>query len=1204
MIFSFLDTGFAADVFQRLAESLLHFLWQGSVLAAVVLLADRCLSGSARWRYAVHVAALLMMLACVPVTYAVLEGRDSGEKAVAVGASKSPAAAIPDTVAAQYREPTADQPPFTADQPTRVASVSPLPSPAVATGWEQLQQAAHFAAPYATVAYLLGVALMLGRLARALIGGHRLCAEARPVREPSLLAMVARQARKIGLRTIPVVAWCGRTSVPLVAGLVKPMILLPVALASSLTPDQLEALLAHELAHLRRFDLLVNLLQRVAESFLFFHPAVWYVSRRISSERENCCDDFVLRAGWGRVEYADALVRMAEIGGKLPGIGVANAGAILAATGDNPSQFKRRILRLLGEQESLRLGVSRGMAVAILGGILAVILAIPVLFSAPGLVAQNEKEDSSKETPAKNDPEPTTDREPEVPPGHYRISFQNVPWKEVLVWYGRVMGDRIETQFVPEGNFSYESPRPLDHREISLLINRELLSRDYCLAAKEGGFSVQPAEVIARQYAEQLRKDFMHGYELRKGPDKFESYFELLECRNVGRTRPPAPVGPAIAYVLKARRDFSAQEAASFFAACFTDSGFPSVTTGESVLADGFAVLHGGKWLGKTSPALKKGEQIEVWQNYAQEWNSRPPRDYHLVVRGFIVASGKPVAGARVQKLLLEGAPDGPEGEKLRGFLNWAYGGEPIVDKEGKFQVSINTYTQFVRQAYFHISAPGFAPQRVGPIAIDSAKPAAELRIELKPGFSGRLRLVLPDGKPLDKGEVDFTVQDDLWAWSVPMAKLPVGGDSITVPNCPAGPLLLKVRVPGFSEQEIRDVVLSEDKVVEVKVAPKPTEVKPLKPKPNDAKPKEAFYFRGKEALVRIECVKPKWSESQHGIEFGIARLGDQREFRSGERVPLELFIRNTGDKAVKVEFATEFLWNVPEVKNERGEAMEVERILALGSVALYRETLKPWEAFGFRHLGLGLGPNPAPGKENWTPYWAEPKPGKYKLRHTHMIDVEPVDESKPGNTGMFTTGTIEFEVAQVPAAEAPGGENPPAAKAPLAARKDTSGISELELAAGSPLAKALIEAPKFDFFGTKLEELPAQLKEHHDLKLDVSRVPDGRWHPRRTLDGSLEKKLPLRDALGITLTLFNCRCREEGGKLIIEPVGVPPKEKAEPAKEKPVGAGVRVTPGAGLRINVPALGPEPLALDFAFPVNSGCTDAMQSFCFFFGVVR
>jgi len=462
-----------------------------------------------------------------------------------------------------------------------------------------------------------------------------------------------------------------------------------------------------------------------------------------------------------------------------------------------------------------------------------------------------------------------------------------------------------------------------------------------------------------------------------------------------------------------------------------------------------------------------------------------------LVIEGNIVGEGgKPVAAVRVQQLLLEEAPEGAEGEKLKEFLNWVYGGELIVDKDGKFQVALHHGSQYVRKAYLHVSAPGYAPQRIGPISIGQEKPAVPLKIELKPGFSGRLRLVLPDGKALDKGEVEVTVQDDLWTWYAPMAKLPVGGEPITVPNCPAGPLLLKVRVPGFAEQEIRDVELVDDKVIEVKADPKPT----------DAKPKEVFYFRGKEALERIERVKPAWSESQIGIELGIARIGDKKEFRSGKRVPLELFIRSTGGKAVKVELATDFLWNVPEVKSERGEAVEVERVFATGSVALYRETLQPGEAIGFRHLGLGLGPNPAPGKENWTPHWAEPKPGKYTLRHTHMIDVEPVDESKPRQRANFTTGTIEFQIAAAEEVKAP----------------------KIGVAPGPGLrtnVPALGPAP---------------------LALDFA-FPVNR-----------------------------------GG----------------------------VTPGPCLRFNVPALGPTPVAFDFAFPVSSKITDQKQTFCFFFGVMR
>ena len=105
------------------------------------------------------------------------------------------------------------------------------------------------------------------------------------------------QAKRIGLHAVPVIAWCERVSVPVVVGIIKPMILVPSGLLTGLNESQLKAILAHEFAHIRRLDPLVNVMQRVIESALFFHPAVWYASHVVSREREICCDDMVLRAG-------------------------------------------------------------------------------------------------------------------------------------------------------------------------------------------------------------------------------------------------------------------------------------------------------------------------------------------------------------------------------------------------------------------------------------------------------------------------------------------------------------------------------------------------------------------------------------------------------------------------------------------------------------------------------------------------------------------------------------------------------------------------------------------------------------------------------------------------------------------------------------------------------------------------------------------
>lgn len=99
---------------------------------------------------------------------------------------------------------------------------------------------------------------------------------------------------------------------PVVIGVMQSVILLPVTLIGSLPLAQLEAILAHELAHVKRYDYLVNLMQTLVETFCFYHPAVWWISQRIRIERENCCDDLVVSVLQNRVDYGKALLAIEE----------------------------------------------------------------------------------------------------------------------------------------------------------------------------------------------------------------------------------------------------------------------------------------------------------------------------------------------------------------------------------------------------------------------------------------------------------------------------------------------------------------------------------------------------------------------------------------------------------------------------------------------------------------------------------------------------------------------------------------------------------------------------------------------------------------------------------------------------------------------------------------------------------------------------
>jgi beta-lactamase regulating signal transducer with metallopeptidase domain len=162
---------------------------------------------------------------------------------------------------------------------------------------------------------------------------------------PLVCPWIDRLKERMGIRRAVALLESARVEVPMVGGWLRPAILVPVAALSGLTAPQLEAILAHELAHIRRHDYLVNLLQCVVEILMFHHPATWWITRVIRREREHCCDDMAVAASRDRLTYAQALAAM-------EGLRTSAFSLSPAANGGNLLARVRRILK--SEEESMK----------------------------------------------------------------------------------------------------------------------------------------------------------------------------------------------------------------------------------------------------------------------------------------------------------------------------------------------------------------------------------------------------------------------------------------------------------------------------------------------------------------------------------------------------------------------------------------------------------------------------------------------------------------------------------------------------------------------------------------------------------------------------------------------------------------------------------------------------------------------------------
>ena len=317
----------------RLGSTLLHFLWQGAAITALyAVLRAPARRATPNFRYLLACAALAAMMAAPLLTWMDLAPSS---------APMTPAAAARWAVATPY-SPT---------DPIHIVSPVPVPVPYL---------------PWVVAVWLAGAAALSLRLIGGCVIALRL--RTRRVLPAPVEWQFALDRLRARLRvSAPVRLLVSAVAeVPTVVGWLRPVVLVPAGALAGLPPAQLEALLLHELAHIRRHDYLVNLLQSVAETLLFYHPCVWWISAHLRTEREHACDDLAVAVTGDVLTYARALSDLATARTYRSTPALAATGGSLAA----------RIARLLGRPRA----ASRPAPAAI-ATVLALALAAAALFA-------------------------------------------------------------------------------------------------------------------------------------------------------------------------------------------------------------------------------------------------------------------------------------------------------------------------------------------------------------------------------------------------------------------------------------------------------------------------------------------------------------------------------------------------------------------------------------------------------------------------------------------------------------------------------------------------------------------------------------------------------------------------------------------------------------------------------------------------------
>jgi beta-lactamase regulating signal transducer with metallopeptidase domain len=326
-------------LWQRLGLTLVHFLWQGMAVAVLVgafVRVFRLKHGNAR--YGAYLLAFIAMIACPVVTFTAIDIPISPNTELVTGAESAEVVETFSYTALPAGDilPEAETP-----RPAMPTVANPIPLGQRISDWLNVSM------PWILVIWMVGVVVLSVRLLMGFVGVYRWRHHLEPLPE-RLVQRIVSLSEGLRMRGFSRVFISPTVLQAMAVGYLRPMVLLPAAMVTQMQPEMLEAVIAHELAHIRRYDLWVNLIQRVTETLLFYHPAVWWLSNCIRRERELCCDELAVKATGRRLTYATTLesVGRAKVMAKQP--------ILAAGLGQDKKPTLSRVRHILGLKPTKR----------------------------------------------------------------------------------------------------------------------------------------------------------------------------------------------------------------------------------------------------------------------------------------------------------------------------------------------------------------------------------------------------------------------------------------------------------------------------------------------------------------------------------------------------------------------------------------------------------------------------------------------------------------------------------------------------------------------------------------------------------------------------------------------------------------------------------------------------------------------------------